>query len=550
MSILQIMLKRSKFSSTYVLQILKSLNKTQIYPFSTSNGNGSCSESETDWARLLKPFDIEQLRESLHRITPLQLQKLLHLPLDVSTSLEIFNSASTQKGYAHTFDVYYALIDKIGAVGEFKTIDRLLMQMKDEGIVFQETLFVMIMRHYQRADLPGQARRLLLVKMRDVFLCQPTSKSYNAVLDILVQGGCFKDAPKLFDEMLERGIPPDVFSFAIVMKAHCSINEVDSACTLLRRMTKYGCAPNSKVYQTLIHALSKDNRVDKALTLLEEMIVMGCTPDLETFNDAIHALCRSNRIHEAAKLMDRMLLRGFTPNALTYGVLIHGLCRNKQVEEAKTLITRVHEPNSIMYNMLVNGFIAKGQFDEAKAIVSEKMSINGCHPDIHTYTSLIHGLCKTGHLVSAHDLMKEMESKGYEPNTITYTILIDGFCKNQRFDEASEVIQEMSQKGLSLNTIGYNSIIHSLCKYGDVYKAVNLFEEMRMNGCKRDIFTFNSLIFGLCEIEMIQHALRMCRKDMVLEGVVADTVTYNTLIRSFLKQEMELLKKHSMFLGR
>lgn len=202
------MLKRSSFSSTHLLQILKSLNKTQIYPFSTSNGNGSCSESETDWGKLLKPFDIEQLRESLHRITPLQLQKLLHLPLDVSTSLEIFNSAGTQKGYAHTFDVYYALIDKIGAVGEFKTIDRLLMQMKDEGIVFQETLFVMIMRHYQRADLPGQARRLLLVKMRDVFLCQPTSKSYNAVLDILVQGGCFKDAPKLFDEMLERGIPP------------------------------------------------------------------------------------------------------------------------------------------------------------------------------------------------------------------------------------------------------------------------------------------------------------------------------------------------------
>ncbi len=38
--------------------------------------------------------------------------------------------------------VYYALKDKLGAAGKFKVIDRLLMQMKEEGIVFKESLFL------------------------------------------------------------------------------------------------------------------------------------------------------------------------------------------------------------------------------------------------------------------------------------------------------------------------------------------------------------------------------------------------------------------------
>ncbi|GJV94236.1 pentatricopeptide repeat-containing protein [Tanacetum coccineum] len=465
------------------------------------------SDTETDWVKLLKPFDIEKLKESLNKITPLQLYKLLKLPLNVSILVELFDWANTQKGYCHTFDVYYVLIDKLGSCQEFKVIDRLLLQMRDEGVVFRETLFVMIIRHYQKAGLPGQATRLLL-EMRDAFKCGATCKVYNTVLDVLVDGGCAEVARNVFYEMVRIGVAPDVFSFAFVMKGLCSVNEV------IRLV---------------------GDRVDEALKLLEQMILMGCMPDVETFNDVIHGLCRAKRIHEAAKLVDRMLVRGFTPNALTYGVLIHGLCRTKQVAEAKALLSKVPEPNSVMFNMLINGFVMKGQFDEAKAVLNDNMLRNGYEPDIHTYNTLIRGLCKNDRLFSARDLMKEMKLKGCEPDMISYTILIDGFCKKGRLEEASEVMREMTQKGLSLNTVGYNSIIHALCKVGNVSEALNMFHDMCVQGCKPDIFTFNSLIFGLCDIDEMESALKMFQ-DMVLEGVVADTVTYNTLIHAFLKK--------------
>ncbi|CAA2980395.1 pentatricopeptide repeat-containing At5g64320, mitochondrial-like [Olea europaea subsp. europaea] len=322
------MLKRSNFWIR-TWEKLQWLRRTPTFPFSTCGKNESFSdgtESETEWERLLKPFDLIELRKSLNKISPFQLNKLLELPLDVSTSMELFQWAGAQKGYCHSFDVYYTLIDKAGAAGEFKIIDRLLMQMKEEGIVFTESLFIMIMRHYGRGGLPGQATRWLL-DMRTTFSCEPTFKSYNVVLDILLAGNCPKVAPNVVYEMLSKGISPTVFTFARVMKALCKVKEVDSACSLLRDMTKYGCVPNSIVYQTLIHALSETNRVNEALKLLEEMFLMSCLPDVNTFNDVIIGLCGSDRVHEAAKLVDRMLIRGFAPDAITYGVLMQGLCK-------------------------------------------------------------------------------------------------------------------------------------------------------------------------------------------------------------------------------
>ncbi|CAN1143228.1 Pentatricopeptide repeat-containing protein At5g64320, mitochondrial [Linum perenne] len=492
-------------------------------------------EEETEWERLLKPFDLKELRRCLsHRVTPLQLCKLLRLPLDVSVSMELFQRVGAQKGYMHTIDVYYALIDKLGAAGDFKSVDRLLVQMKEEGIAFMESLFIMIMKHYGRAGFPGQATRLLL-DMKNVYSCEVTFKSYNVVLEVLVAGNCPVVASNVFYDMLSRGIPPNVYTFSVVMKALCIVNEVDNACSLLRDMTKHGCVPNSVVYQTLIHALSKRDRVDEALKLLEEMFLMGCRPDVETFNDVIYGLCRLKRIHEGAKLIDRMLLRNFTPNTITYGYLMDGLCRAGQVDEAHALLKEVPYPNIVHLNMVINGYVKSDRLDEAKAFFYDKMLKSNFVPDIFTFNILIHGLCRKGFLGSAVEVVNEMASKGCQPNVYTYTLLIDGFCKKGKLEESGQLLNEMSVVGLSLNTHGYNTLLHALCKCGNVSEAIHLFGEMPSKGCKHDIFTFNTLIFGLCQASNMEDALRLFH-DMVLEGVIADTVTYNTLIHAFLRQ--------------
>lgn len=127
------MLKTFKSSFGFSRTLLVCI-KIQSFPLCTTTPLGK--NDDTEWENLLKPYDLKHLQRSLNPITPSQLCKLLELPLDVPTSMDLFEKAGLQRGYIHSFHVYYLLIDKLGNVGEFKMIDKLLKQMKDERLCF------------------------------------------------------------------------------------------------------------------------------------------------------------------------------------------------------------------------------------------------------------------------------------------------------------------------------------------------------------------------------------------------------------------------------
>ncbi|KAL5974440.1 hypothetical protein ACLOJK_031105 [Asimina triloba] len=528
-----VMLNRFKVA-TCLDKTISSYCKSHCHLFCSSgstNLDSGGSDSSNEWEKILRPFDLEELRKSFNQITPQRLCSLLELPLDVPTSMEIFDWAGRQRGYSHSFNAYYAVINKLGEAGEFKVVNRLLGQMKEEGIVFREYLFIMIMKWYGRASLPGHATRLL-DEMKDEFNCKPTFKSYNVVLDILVSGNCQSIVPTIFYSMMNKGISPTVFTFSIVMKALCYLKEVDSACSLLREMTKHGCVPNSVVYQNLIHALCKEGNMNEALKLLEEMFLMRCLPDANTYTDVIHGLCKLGHIYEALKLVDRMLLHGCTPTAATYGVLVHGLCKNGREDDAKAILDKVPNPNVVLFNTLIHGYMAKGRFSDARSVLYESMLPSGCVPDVFTYTIIICGLCKAGRMGPALELLNEMLTKGCSPDIITYTLLIDGFCKKGQLKEANEIVEEMSRRGLHLNVVGYNCLICALCRDCKLNDAIEMLHQMSAEGCKPDISTFNSLIHGFCKSDRLEEAMKVYH-DLLLEGVVANNVTFNTLIHAF-----------------
>ncbi|CBI38482.3 unnamed protein product, partial [Vitis vinifera] len=319
-----------------------------------NNTNGL--DSGTEWERLLKPFDLPELRTSLTRITPYQLCKLLELPLDVPTSMELFQWAGTQKGYCHMFDVYYMLIDKLGAAGEFKTTDALLMQMKQEGIVFRESLFILIMKHYGRAGLPGQATRLLL-DMRGVYSCEPTFRSYNLVLDVCWLGIALRLFP--------------MFSMRYVRKRTCSkcsglqlAGNIEKGLALFEDMMSKGLNPNNISCNILINGLCRTGNIQHALEFLRDMIHRGLTPDIVTYNSLINGLCKTGRAQEALNLFDKLQVEGICPDAITYNTLISWHCKEGMFDDAHLLLSRGVDsgfiPNEVTWYILVSNFIKEG----------------------------------------------------------------------------------------------------------------------------------------------------------------------------------------------
>ncbi|KAJ3674304.1 hypothetical protein LUZ60_004920 [Juncus effusus] len=359
------MLKRWHLHATAIKKLPPfSLLHLSFFSHPNSSSNSLSRPPLKEWENLLAPFDLHQLRLSFNRITPKRLCQLLNLPLDISTCLNLFDWVSTQKGYVNSFSVYFTLVRKLAIAGEFKTVLKLLLRSKDEGIVLKESIFILLICSYGNTGFPGNACKLL-DEMSEIFKCEPTFRSYNAALDVLVHSNCYEETVNLFQKMLFKGISPTVFSFSVSIKALCRIGKVDSACDLLRSMARYGCVPDSILYQTLIHALCKSSSVEKAVRLFEEMILMGCLLDVDTFNDIIFSLCKIGKIKDAAKMLDRMILRKCNPNSHTYGYLLHAMCKKGQVDEAKALLNRIPDlnTNNQMVHSLINQRI-NSSFDD------------------------------------------------------------------------------------------------------------------------------------------------------------------------------------------
>lgn len=78
----------------------------------------------------------------------------------------------------------------------------------EEGVVFQDSIFIMIMSITGRAGFPGLTTRLLF-DMRSSFCYEPTFKSYSVVLEVLLAG---KIAPNVIYDMFSGGISPTLFT--------------------------------------------------------------------------------------------------------------------------------------------------------------------------------------------------------------------------------------------------------------------------------------------------------------------------------------------------
>jgi len=98
-------------------------------------------KTENEWEKLLKPFDLKALRQPFNRIAPARLCKLLQLPLD--TQSECSFSIGQVPKRATAIPLYHTLITKLDEAREFKMIEQLLQQSKDEGVVLREALFIL-----------------------------------------------------------------------------------------------------------------------------------------------------------------------------------------------------------------------------------------------------------------------------------------------------------------------------------------------------------------------------------------------------------------------
>ncbi|KAD2806078.1 hypothetical protein E3N88_39455 [Mikania micrantha] len=351
---------------------------------------------------------------------------------------------------------YNSIMNILVEYGYFDQAHKVYMRMKDKGIVPDVCTFTIRIKSFCRRKRSFAALRLL----KNMF-CELNSIAYCTVIGGFYEEGNQNDAYKLFDEMLERSIFPNVVTF-----------------------------------NKLIHTLCKKGDVQESERLFGKVLKRGISPNVFTFNIFIKGLCKTKRITEAARMLDCADRDSLTPDVVTFNTLIYGLCKNSKVVEAERC-----RPDIWTYNLLIDGLCKMGCMSDAYSLLNDALA-KGFVPDVYTFNTMIDGYCKQLKMNPAIEIMinMEMEKVGVTPDEVIYGTLLNGFCENGDLVGAYDLFQEKNKNNISHTTPAFNIMIKAFSEKLKMDLAQKLFDEMPGHGCPPDDFTFRCMINGFCKM--------------------------------------------------
>ncbi|XP_052192833.1 pentatricopeptide repeat-containing protein At4g01400, mitochondrial-like [Diospyros lotus] len=382
--------------------------------------------------------------------SPARIQKLIASQQDPLLAIEIFDLASRQPNFRHSYSAFHTLILKLARARHFSLAQGLLRRLKTGDSPITPSLFSHLIRIYGDAQLPDKA--VAIFYSIPQFNTRPLPKHLNLVLQVLV--------------------------------AHPGY--LHPAFDLFKSAERYGISPNTTSYNILMRAFCFNGRLSIAYHLFNQMFQRDVVPDVESYRILMQGLCRRSQVNRAVDLLGDMLNKGFVPDTLSYTTLLNSLCRKKKLKEAYKLLCKMKvkgcNPDIVHYNTVILGLCREGRALDACKVLEDMASI-GCLPNLVSYRSVVAGLCSQGMYHEAKNYTQEMISKGFSPHFSIFHALINGFCKVGKIDDACELLEEMLNNGETPHIDTWEEIIPRICDVDVTVKIGNDLEEV----CKVDI---------------------------------------------------------------
>ncbi|XP_059634450.1 pentatricopeptide repeat-containing protein At4g01400, mitochondrial [Cornus florida] len=377
--------------------------------------------------------------------SPARIQKLISSQSDPLLAKEIFDLASRQPNFRHSYSCFHTLILKLGRSRHFSFMEDLLSRLKSDRYPVTPSLFSDIIRIYGDANLPEKALKTFYRMLE--FDIMPLPRQLNRILEVLVAHRIYiRPAFDLFKSTPRFGVSPNTKSYNILMRAFCLNGDLSIAYSLFNQMFKRDVVPDVESYRIIMQGLCRKSQVNTAFDLLEDMLNKGFVPDTLCYTTLLNSLCRKRKLKEAYKLLCRMKVKGCNPDIVHYNTVILGFCREGRALDACKVLEDMPPngclPNLVSYRTLVGGLCDKGMYDEAKKYMEEMIS-NGFSPHFSVFHSLITGFCNIGRIEDACGMLEEMLRHGETPHMGTWEEIIPRICEVDDITKMRDILQEI-----------------------------------------------------------------------------------------------------------
>ncbi|OIS96759.1 PREDICTED: pentatricopeptide repeat-containing protein At3g14580, mitochondrial-like [Nicotiana attenuata] len=338
-----------------------------------------------------RPFSSSQIQKSddinlvnyKDWLSPNEIIKIFQNLKDPNSALNLLNQISKRKDYKPNEAIYSVVVKNLAMAKNFDAIETLMEKIKFERKCrLSDEFFYNVIKIY--GHLAGRINRAIetLFDMPN-YKCWPSVRTFNFVLNLLVNTKQFDVVHKVYIRASELGVEIDACCLNIIIKGLCRCGELDAAFKVFDEFPKQKCQPSVRTFSTIMHALCERGRIDEALGLLERMEKEDVAPDAIMFNTLISGLRKQGRADEGIEMFKKVMLKGCDPNPGTYQEVLYALLDAKRYLEARNFM-------AVMIDKRVN-------------------------PSFESYKLLIHGLCNGMLLGDLDWALRQMVRHGFVP---------------------------------------------------------------------------------------------------------------------------------------
>jgi len=299
--------------------------------------------------------------------------------------------------------------------------------------------------------------------------------------------GLVEETIQTFERFFPRGGQPSQFKYgkperthySEILLAHAQTGAMDRVHIWLKRMMEDGISPDAYTYAILLKGFAYSGDVPSLLKLLKRMKTSGVKPNLHGYTIVISFLARTGDSVGAERTYQQALKDGIKPdirmlNALMYAHVQSGYWQGvvDTFNYIKTIPDKRYRPTTATYNTLLKAYVLIGApFSAISDLVTEQEAI-GTRPDARTFALLVQSACDHKEFDLALGLLDHMEKlagrieSGVEVTVYVLAILMGNFLRSGDKVRAREMFGQMKARNIIPTAITYSKIIHAYAQEG------------------------------------------------------------------------------------